>query len=239
MAQTSAPANKSGIGQNPAAEIEYFNEDVGSAVQHCAELIVHVDPVMQAMMDYARPAKNDRIVDVGTGLGWMPVKLAMLGYSNIIGVDLSPTRIEAARQLAERMGQKVDFRATTTESIGTGECDLALSMCFLHHFSDFTAPLRDIRRILRPGGRLFIYEPNAFWPFAGYKMDFRLNVTPGYGTENETLFGIRSLQRQLERHSFRVDFLSTNWYSKRLTRFVGKLPLKHLGRSIVAVASAV
>lgn len=224
-------------GQDPKFELEHFQEDIPSAVDYCTKLIISMDPVTRAVLDFARPVYGERIVDIGTGLGWMPVKLSLYGYDNITGIDISETRIEAAKRLASRMGRSIDFRAGTLESLPPESFDLVLSTCFLHHFPEISFPLAKMHRILKPKGRCFFYEPNALWAFAGYRVDRRLRVHPRDGTENETLFSCRDLSRGLRQAEFQIEFLSTNWYWKGLTHVMRHLPLKHLGRSIVALAT--
>jgi len=224
-------------GQDPKFELEHFQEDIPSAVDYCTKLIVSMDPVTRAVLDLARPVYRERIVDVGTGLGWLPVKLSLYGHDNITGIDISETRIEAAKRLASRMGRSIDFRVGTVEALPPESFDLALSICYLHHFDEIGFPLAEMRRILKPKGRCFFYEPNALWAFGGYKVDRHLRVHPGDGTENETLFSCRGLSRALRQAGFQIEFVSTNWYLRGLTNLMRYLPLKHFGRSIVALVT--
>jgi len=223
-------------GQDPKAELDHFQEDIASAVDYCTELIVSKDPVTRAVLDFAKPAYGERIVDIGTGLGWLPVKLSLYGCDNITGIDISEARIEAAKRLAQRMGRSIGFQVCTVGALPPESFDLVISTCYLHHFLDISIPLREIRRILKPQGRCFLYEPNALWAFAGYKVDRYLRVHPRGGTKNETLFSCWSLSHALRQAGFQIEFLSTNWYWKGLTDLMGHLPLKHLGRSIIALA---
>lgn len=223
-------------GQDPNFEVEHFQEDIASAVDYCTRLIVKKDPVTRAILEFARPVRGERILDVGTGLGWLPVKLSFYGCDNITGIDISASRIEAARRLAKRMGRDIAFCVGTVETLAPDSFDLVLSICYLHHFYDMSFPLVQIRRILKPEGRCFFYEPNGLWPFAGHRFDRRLRIHPRDGTANETLFSCRGLSRGLRQTGFQVEFLSTNWYQKGLTELMVHLPLKHFGRSIVALA---
>ena len=229
--------NSRATGQEPHFELEHFREDIPAAVDYCTKLIVHMDPVTQAVLDFARPRYGERIADIGTGLGWLPVKLSLCGYDNISGVDISKDRIEAAKLLASRMGRRVDFQVGTTESLPAESFDLALSTCYLHHFTEISFPVAEIHRILKPNGRCFIYEPNGLWAFAGYKIDRQLRAHPSDGTGNETLFSCLALSRALRLAGFQIEFLSTNWYWSGLTKLMCHLPLKHLGRSIIALAT--
>ena len=154
--QSSSPAASgsmspaaSASGQDPSFEVEHFQDDIPGAVEYCTKLIVDIDPVTRAILDFAKPAVSDHIADVGTGLGWLPVKLSMLGYHDIVGVDLSEARIEAARQLAANLGQPVDFRVGTSESLPSNSFDLVLSTCYVHHFPRMSFPLGEIHRILK------------------------------------------------------------------------------------------
>lgn len=105
-------------------------------------------------------AKPLRILDVGAGDGTM---LAMLNPAfERIGLepdaDMIAQRVEGARDLAfvSASGAALPLKS---ESL-----DLAFASCVFHHMParDVSACLADCLRVLRPGGRLFVFEHNAW-----------------------------------------------------------------------------
>ncbi|WP_164842262.1 class I SAM-dependent methyltransferase [Actinoplanes solisilvae] len=98
-----------------------------------------------------------RVLDVGTGPGRVPRALALAEPSWIVeGVDLSPQMIAYARQRSSAVSYAVGDVAALPYP--DASFDLIVSSLSQHHWSDVHGGLRDLRRVLRPGGRLWIYD---------------------------------------------------------------------------------
>lgn len=100
-----------------------------------------------------------RVLDAGTGPGRIPRALAAERPAwTIDGVDLEPRMIEHARQ------QDPDGRVTFTVGdvaalpYPDATFDLIVSSISQHHWADVEGGIRDLRRVLRPGGLLWIYD---------------------------------------------------------------------------------
>jgi SAM-dependent methyltransferase len=103
------------------------------------------------------------ILDVGCGTGTLLEAIA--GESDaggsdrlgLVGVDLSPGMLaEARRKLGARAGTAAADAARLPLRAAT--FDVALSASSLHHWRDPAAVLAEIRRVLRPGGRLVVTD---------------------------------------------------------------------------------
>lgn len=112
---------------------------------------------------YARPAVLDllgdvagrRILDAGCGSGPLVADLRERGAS-VAGFDASPAMIRLAR---ERLGDDADLKVadlTLPLPYDNAAFDDALAVLVLHYFEDWSGPLAELRRILRPGGRLVV-----------------------------------------------------------------------------------
>ena len=112
---------------------------------------------------YARPAVLDllgdvagrRIVDAGCGSGPLLADLEERGAS-VAGFDASPAMIRLAR---ERLGAEADLEvADLTQPLpyDDEEFDAALAVLVLHYLEDWSRPLVELRRVLKPGGRLVV-----------------------------------------------------------------------------------
>jgi SAM-dependent methyltransferase len=102
-----------------------------------------------------RPA-NRRVLDVGCGVGIMPRYLEFLGME-AYGVEISPWAAQYAR---DELGQSRIVTGTVQEAaFPDGHFSLVTMRHVLEHLDDPLPVLREIQRILEPGGRLYVEVP--------------------------------------------------------------------------------
>jgi SAM-dependent methyltransferase len=101
---------------------------------------------------------GDTVVDIGCGPG-VAVRYAARRGAMVIGVDPAPVMLRVARLFATRPG-KVRYVEGAAEAIPLpeGSASVVWSIATVHHWSDIDAGLREIRRVLRPSGRLVAME---------------------------------------------------------------------------------
>ena len=104
---------------------------------------------------------GERVVDVGSGGGIDSLIAArMVGASGrVIGIDMTPAMLDKARTSASAAGMtNVEFREGFGESLPVedGWADVVISNGVLNLMPDKDAALREMARVLRPGGRLQI-----------------------------------------------------------------------------------
>jgi SAM-dependent methyltransferase len=106
-----------------------------------------------------RPGR--RAVDVGTGTGHTALALAAAG-AEVVGVDPTPAMLAEAQRLAAQKGLAARVRFVVGEAerlpVADGWADLATCRRAAHHFRDVGQALREIARVLRPGGRLGVSD---------------------------------------------------------------------------------
>jgi SAM-dependent methyltransferase len=104
---------------------------------------------------------GERVVDVGCGDGIDSLIAAkMVGERGaVVGIDMTPAMLEKARACASAIGaSNVDFREGYAEALPVpdGWADVVISNGVLNLFPDKNLGLREMARVLKPGGRLQI-----------------------------------------------------------------------------------
>jgi ubiquinone/menaquinone biosynthesis C-methylase UbiE len=117
-------------------------------------------PWMAEEIDYAGAAGLD-VLDVGCGQGIDLASYALAG-ANAAGVDLTPRHVELATAHTAALGLRATVVQGDAESLPFGDdsFDRASSNGVLHHTPDMPAALREVNRVLRPGGRATIIVYN-------------------------------------------------------------------------------
>ena len=102
------------------------------------------------------------VLDVGSGIGGPARFLAATLGCRVTGVDLSEPFVEAARYLTERTGQRgqVSFQTGSALALpfAEGSFDAALLQHVAMNIADRPLLYREIRRVLKAGGRFATYD---------------------------------------------------------------------------------
>jgi len=129
-------------------------------------------PVSQALIEDARIVRGDSVLDVATGPGEPALTIAdLVGHDGIVvGTDVAPEMVEAARREAARRKLKhVSFEVAFTDRLPfpANTFDAAVSRFGVMFFPSPLDCLRDVLRVLKPGGRIamavwYLAENNPF-----------------------------------------------------------------------------
>lgn len=110
--------------------------------------------VLTLMESRSRPGD---LLDVGCGTGRL-LRAAKLRWpdAHLVGIDASPRMVEIARRLTPDARLQVG----TAEALPLPDAsvDVALSTISFHHWQDQLAGLREVMRVLRPGGYCFLAD---------------------------------------------------------------------------------
>jgi ubiquinone/menaquinone biosynthesis C-methylase UbiE len=105
------------------------------------------------------PTPHASVVDLGCGTGSLSVLVASAGHS-VVGVDIAPRMIEAAR--AKAAAAAVDARFSVADAaapgLAAGSFDVVLARHVLWAMPDRDAALAEWTALLRPVGRLLLVE---------------------------------------------------------------------------------
>ena len=113
----------------------------------------------------AAPAST-RVLDFGAGIGnSVPYVRKHIPGAELTCLDLSQRSLEVAEKRFPAMADYVRFDGAHIP-FPNDHFDIAYAMCVFHHINhaDHVALLQELRRVVRPGGSLFIFEHNPFNP---------------------------------------------------------------------------
>jgi arsenite methyltransferase len=112
---------------------------------------------------FAQIKKGDTVIDLGSGAGNdCFIARAETGETGkVIGIDFTPSMISKARGNAEKLGfNNVEFRQGDIEDmpVTSNKADVIVSNCVLNLTPDKNAVIKDIFRVLKPGGHFSISD---------------------------------------------------------------------------------
>ena len=114
-----------------------------------------------AILALAGDVAGRRILDAGCGAG--PLFAALRDRGAVVtGFDKSTGMLELARR---RLGDAADLHEADLGSplpFPNGAFDDVIASLVLHYLEDWTAPLAELRRVLKPGGRLIVAVDHPF-----------------------------------------------------------------------------
>lgn len=118
-------------------------------------------------MDLAPQLRGRSVLDLGCfnggrGVAWCE----RYQFAQLIGIDVAPVFIEAARQFARTKNIDARFEIARGETLPfePDSFDAIVSFDVFEHVQDLDKTLRECRRVLRGGGRLFVVFPSYYQP---------------------------------------------------------------------------
>jgi 2-polyprenyl-3-methyl-5-hydroxy-6-metoxy-1,4-benzoquinol methylase len=115
--------------------------------------------------DALRLSQGARVLDAGCGSGQLAIALAERG-ARVTGIDLSPEMIRHARDHARDRGVDIEWRTGDVTELADplAVFDAIQARVVLQFVPDVSRALRELRRVLKPGGRLLTSVPGALSP---------------------------------------------------------------------------
>jgi ubiquinone/menaquinone biosynthesis C-methylase UbiE/broad specificity phosphatase PhoE len=116
------------------------------------------------LLSFAKLSTGLRILDIGTGIGLLPILLAEDGAEAVVGIDISPEMLEQAEFLRlSRLNEataRVSYRLAPANALPFRDesFDVVTSRLLLNHTRRPERILKEAVRVLKPGGILLVAE---------------------------------------------------------------------------------
>jgi len=110
-------------------------------------------------------ARYTRVLELGCGTGFFLLNLWQAGFAQEVhACDISPGMVAAFLETARTIGCDARARVADAEALPYPDesFDLVVGHAFLHHLPDPRQALREARRVLRPGGAVFVAGEPTF-----------------------------------------------------------------------------
>jgi len=147
--------------------------------------LLGADRARKKLFDQASVQPHHRVLDIGCGTGTFAVAIkGWLPSVQVVGLDPDPKALARSRRKAERAGVSIRFDQGFANALpySDGSFDCVFSSLMFHHLPQAAkyATMREVRRILKPGGSLHLldfeqegsrsHNPLARWLHASERM---------------------------------------------------------------------
>jgi len=165
-----------------------------------------------------RDFKDKKVLDVGSGNGYIPSKYSAEG-AEVFGIDITKAGIALCEKRFEYLGLKGNFQVADAQQLPFEDnyFDCVCSMGVLHHVPNTEKAVKEILRVLKPGGRLIVmfYHRNSakfrlkyrVWSWVtGKSVQQLVNEFDGIGNPKGYVYSKKELARLLH------DFTNLNMF---------------------------
>ena len=140
-----------------SAQAEYWNTVAGPKwTEHQEHQDQVLRPVLDRVIAAADPKPGERVIDIGCGCGATTIDFAarVTPGGEVLGLDISEPMLARARERAAHLPARFVLADATVHDFGPEGADLAASRFGIMFFADPARSFANLRRGLKPGGRL-------------------------------------------------------------------------------------
>ncbi len=173
---------------------------------------------------------KDTILDIGCGNGQTAIKTAKYA-KKVIGIDIDKSLLDIAQKSARRFRiSNVQFKLANLEKklrFNMNTFDEIIFLDVLEHLHNRDQILTEIRRLLRPGGLLFLGVPNSQTSWK--KLQRRFGVNSFSDPDHKVEFSEVQVRNLLKKHGFKIENLGYGVYDtplRGLIDIIGGFSLK-------------
>ncbi len=151
---------------------DYYRGSVEGHAEFAASGGRELSPRMVRALALARLRRGQRVLDIACGRGEVVLQAALRG-ADAFGIDYAAAALHVAREsLASEARTALARMDATRLAFAPASFDAAFMLDFVEHVyqPDLAASLREVQRVLKPGGRLVIHtSPNRVFEEAVYR----------------------------------------------------------------------
>lgn len=137
------------------AESKYIHGTDDAEQRRLAALNELVNP---SFIEFLKPGETDSILEVGSGLGLLAREIARLRpRARVLGIEYSPRQLERA-DASDRPNLRFAQGDAHRLDLEDDHFDVVYCRWLLEHVADPVQVLGEMRRVLKPGGRIFVQE---------------------------------------------------------------------------------
>ncbi len=159
MTANSCESTGAAAGESRDARVKRsVHEEFGPVAADYAAFDYHANgPDLGPMLEAGKLAGNERVLDIGSG----PGHAALLFATRAVAADPTAAMLDQGRALAKARGlTNLSFELTAAEELPFPDAsfDRVTSRQSAHHYADVSAALREVSRVLEPGGRFVLID---------------------------------------------------------------------------------
>ena len=139
----------------------HVQEFFGARAAHWDSRFPDDGPAYAAAVAALGLREGDRVLDAGCGTGRaLPSLRAAVGAAGVVvGADLTPAMLEAAVRAGRDRAGKLLLTDVAALPLRSGSLDAVFAAGLIAHLAHPAENLRELRRVVRPGGTLALFHP--------------------------------------------------------------------------------
>jgi ubiquinone/menaquinone biosynthesis C-methylase UbiE len=182
--------------------------------------------------DIFRHCPDGAILDIGTGPGWLLLKLHGLNPAfKLTGIDVSASMVASARKNVETAGLsgaiRIDHGNANRLPMADGSFDAVVSTGSLHHWKEPIQCLNEVHRVLKEGGLGLIYDIVADTPPTVLR-----DAAERFGKMRMMLLWLHAFEEPFYRQENLTELACASNFAAGRCRFMGVLCCLHVTKAV-------
>jgi len=194
----------------------------GKEIKDWLHLPIHMPFIKRELKDLD---KNAKVLEAGCGFGQWVFWMAEQGYQ-AMGIDLSPKAIRTAKDYAKKNKIKnCEFIEGDVRKmpIKDNYFDIIYSFGLIEHFHNTEIILNEFKRVLKPGGKIFLSVPNKYSSHTLSRII--LKITGKWNLGHECSYTKKSLNKLFEESDLKILRSGIMPGGELFGRGINKIPL--------------